>query len=107
MSTRTLIHLPKSARRGDVVEIRVTLAHPMETGYRNDAEGRRLPRNIVRRFECRYDDGLVFAADLFPAIAANPYLAFSCVATETGTLSFSWRGDHGFAHTESVTLEVT
>jgi sulfur-oxidizing protein SoxZ len=106
MSTRTLIHLPKSARRGDLVEIRVTLAHPMETGYRNDAEGRRLPRDLVRRFECHYDGELVFAADLFPAIAANPYLAFSCVATETGTLSFRWRGDNGFAHTESVKLEV-
>jgi sulfur-oxidizing protein SoxZ len=107
VTARTLIHLPKSVRRGDLVQIRVTLAHPMETGYRSDAEGRRLPRDIVRRFECRYDGELVFAADLYPAIAANPYLAFSCVATETGTLSFSWRGDNGFAHTEAVTLEVT
>ncbi len=107
MSARMPIHLTKSARRGDLVQIRVTLAHPMETGCRNDAEGRRLPRDIVRRVECRYDGELVFAADLHPAIAANPYLAFNCIAMETGTLGFSRRGDNGFAHTESVTLEVT
>jgi sulfur-oxidizing protein SoxZ len=49
----------------------------MESGFRVGAEGRRLPRDIVRRFECQLDGELVFAADLFPAIAANPYLEFS------------------------------
>jgi hypothetical protein len=57
--------------------------------WRNDAEGRRLRRDIVHRFECHYDGALVFAADLYPAIAANPYLAFSVAAVASGTLSFS------------------
>ena len=63
----------------------------METGYRVDADGRVLPRDIVRRFECRYDGELVFGADLFPAIAANPYLAFSALAVDSGTLVFLGR----------------
>ena len=107
MSTRALVHMPKTARRGELVEIRVTVQHPMETGYRRDADGRLLARNIIRRFECRYDGELVFAADLHPAIAANPFLGFSTVATVTGTFAFSWRGDHGFAHTETASLTVT
>ena len=44
--------------------------------------GQVLPRDIIRRFSCRYDGELVFSAELFPAIAANPYLAFQTVATE-------------------------
>lgn len=63
----------------------------METGYRPDASGRRLPRDIIRRFSCRQGDRLVFSADLFPAISANPYLAFHAVATESGTLTFTGR----------------
>jgi sulfur-oxidizing protein SoxZ len=50
---------------------------------------------------------LVFAADLHPAIAANPYLAFPLRATVSGTLAVSWLGDGGFNHTQSVALSVT
>jgi sulfur-oxidizing protein SoxZ len=104
---RTLINVPASARRGEVIEIRTLIAHPMETGYRPGADGRVLPRDIIRRFACRYNGELVFSAELFPAIAANPYLAFHTVATESGTLSFTWEGDRGFTQTETVALAVT
>jgi sulfur-oxidizing protein SoxZ len=106
MATRALVHLPKTARRGEIVEIRATLAHAMETGYRRDSEGRMLPRDIVRRIECRYDGELVFAADWFPAIAANPFVAFSVVAAGSAPIEIRWTGDNGFAHRETVTLTV-
>ena len=104
---RTLIHVPKSARHGEVIEVRVTIAHPMETGLRSDDQGRPLPRNIVTHFECRYNAALVFSAELYPAVAANPYLAFFVRAEASGTLAMTWRGDHGFRQTESVALQVT
>jgi sulfur-oxidizing protein SoxZ len=95
-----LIHLPARIERGSVVEIRTTLAHPMETGHRRDSGGTLLPRDIVTRFECRLDGQLVFEADLFPAIAANPYLAFPLRAERDGELRFVWEGDRGFRHQE-------
>ena len=104
---RTLITAPKTARRGEVIALRVLIAHPMETGYRPGADGQVLARDLLRRFTCRYDGELVFAADLYAAVAANPYLAFTTVATRSGTLSFTWEGDKGFAQTESVALTVT
>ena len=104
---RTLITAPRTARRGEVIEIRTLIAHAMETGLRVDAEGRKLPRDIIRRFTCRQGDELIFSAELFTAVAANPYLAFSVVATVSGTLSLTWEGDNGFVHTETLALTVT
>jgi sulfur-oxidizing protein SoxZ len=104
---RALINMPASARRGEVIEIRTLIGHPMETGYRPGAEGNVLPRNIIRRFTCRYNGEPVFSAELFPAIAANPYLAFHTVATDSGILSFTWEGDNGFVQTETVAITVT
>jgi sulfur-oxidizing protein SoxZ len=104
---RALINVPASARRGEVIEIRTLIGHPMETGYRPGAEGNVLPRNIIRRFTCRYNGEPVFSAELFPAIAANPYFAFHTVATDSGTLSFTWEGDNGFVQTETVAITVT
>jgi len=104
---RALITMPATAKRGEVVEIRTLIAHPMETGYRAGADGRTLPRDIIRRFACRYNNELVFSADLYPAISANPYLAFQVVADASGTLTFTWEGDNGFAQTESATITVS
>lgn len=106
MATRTLIHVPNPARRGEVIEIRTTLGHPMESGHRADSQGRLVPRSIVTRFECRLDGERVFGMDLYPAVAANPYVAFALRAQRSGTLVFSWEGDHGFRHSESVPLVV-
>ena len=104
---RALINAPTSARRGEVIEIRATIGHPMETGFRPGDDGKLLPRNIIRRFTCRYNGELVFSAELFSAVAANPYIAFHTVAADSGTLSLTWEGDNGFTQTERINLAVT
>jgi sulfur-oxidizing protein SoxZ len=108
---RVLINMPKTAKRGELIEIRTLIAHPMETGYRPGEDGAIQPRNLIRRLSCRYVDGReeveVFSAELFPAVAANPFISFFTVATGSGTLRFQWEGDNGFAQTESVALTVT
>ena len=107
MSTvRTLIKVPPSAKRGEVIEISTLIGHPMESGFRPGDDGKLLPRNIIRRFSCHYDEALVFSAELSPAIAANPPIVFHTVATASGTLRFSWEGDQDFRHGETVALRV-
>lgn len=93
-------------RPGDLVELRTRIAHPMETGYRRDSEGRLLPRDLLRRFECRAAGRLLFAADLHAAIAANPYIAFTLRAEGPMTLELLWLGDRGFRHVEAIRLPV-
>ena len=104
---RTLINAPSTAKRGEVSEIRATIGHPMETGFRPGDDGKILPRNLIKRFSCRYNGELVFSAELFSAVAANPYLAFHTIAVESGTLALTWEGDNAFTQTENVTLTVT
>jgi sulfur-oxidizing protein SoxZ len=103
---RALIKLPETAAPGEVIEIRTLIQHPMETGYRPGPNGRMLPRDIIRRFTCRYDGEVVFSAELHPAIAANPFISFTVVATVTGPVNFTWEGDNDFSQTETATLTV-
>ena len=79
----------------------------METGFRAGEDGKVLPRNIIQTFSCRYNGELVFSAELFSAVSANPYIAFHTVATDSGTLVLSWEGDNGFSQAESIQLAVT
>jgi len=101
-----LVKVQARARRGEVINITAMVAHPMETGFRTGENGQILPRNIVQLFVCRYDGVEVFRAEFHPAITANPYIAFTTVATRTGTLEFRWIDDRGAEVIERAALIV-
>jgi sulfur-oxidizing protein SoxZ len=103
---RALINVPPRAKRGDIIEIKTLMSHVMETGYRHTATGDVVPRDIITSFACRYNGVEVFRADLFPAIAANPFISFFTVATESGRFDFEWIGDRGFAESASASITV-
>lgn len=103
---RVLVNIPGKARAGEVIAIRALIQHPMETGYRPGADGEVAPRDIIRRFTCTYDGAVVFSAELSPAIAANPFLSFTTVATNSGPVVLRWEGDNEFAQTEMRQIEV-
>jgi sulfur-oxidizing protein SoxZ len=101
------VRVPPKAAKGEVIEIRAVITHPMESGQRVNEVGKRVPRKIINRFVCSYNGIEVFAADWFPAVTANPYLSFHTVATESGTLTFTWVDDDGSVYTATAAIEVS
>ena len=101
-----LINVPAKASRGDIIEIKTLMSHIMETGYRHLASGEVVPRDIITSFSCRYNGAEIFRADLYPAIAANPFITFFTIATESGKFEFEWIGDKGFSETASASITV-
>jgi len=89
------IQVPRETKLGELVEIRIVIQHPMETGYRHDDVGHPIKRNVINALSCRYNGEEIFRADLSSGIAANPYLQFYTVARESGELEFSWIDDEG------------
>jgi sulfur-oxidizing protein SoxZ len=101
-----LINVPAKAKRGEIIEIKTLMSHIMETGYRRTATGEIIPRNIITSFTCRHNGAEIFRADLYPAIAANPFITFFTVANESGKFDFDWIGDNGFAESASASIIV-
>jgi sulfur-oxidizing protein SoxZ len=95
-TARALINVPAKAKKGDVIEIKTLISHIMETGFRHETTGILVPRDIITTFECAYNGETIYRADFSSATAANPFLSFFTVATESGTLTFKWTGDNGF-----------
>ena len=106
MTVRALINVPKKAKRGDVIEIKTLISHVMETGFRHGTNGQAIPRDLITSFACTYDGETVFETQFYPAIAANPFVSFHTVATESGTIDFEWTGDNGFHETGSAKIAV-
>jgi sulfur-oxidizing protein SoxZ len=101
------IDVPASARRGEIIEIKTLVAHVMETGFRRTHLGVPIPRDIITTFICHYNGVEVFRAELHPSVSANPFIQFSTVATESGTLEFQWNGDNGFSAVQSARIAVS
>ena len=93
---RVLINVPKRVKRGEAFDVKLLISHPMESGQRRDANS----------FVCTYNDEEVLRADLFPAIAANPFLSFAVTARESGTLAMTFTDDHGAVQTETASVAV-
>lgn len=106
MAVKPLLSVPREVKAGVPFEVRILIQHPMETGFRRDAMGGVIARDIIHTFECSVDGEEVFAARLEPAIAANPYLVFSARLKKSGTMLLRWVDDRGVEAQERVDIRV-
>lgn len=100
------IHLPEQAKRGEEVEVRIAIRHPMETGFRRDVNGVRQQRNAIVALVCRYAGAEVLRAITSPGVSANPTLTFWLRAEKTADLEFWWIDDDDVEGTAKAKLVV-
>ena len=100
------IQLPREAKRGEVIELRIAIQHAMETGFRYDHAGRPIPKNVVNTLVARYNGAEIFRAEMGSGVAANPYVRFFTVAEASGEIEFSWVDDTGQRGSEHAAIAV-
>lgn len=96
------VRLPRSARKGEVVEIRTLIDHPMVTGLSSPA-----PRDMLAHFVARMNGETVFRCDFNNGTSANPYIVFFVRLEETGSFEFVWTHEDGTEFTSSGTVAVS
>src|SRR5262249_6524391 len=101
------IQVPGEARRGEIVDVRIAIQHPMETGFRYDSLGRRTPRNVIHTLLCGYGGVGVSGAEMGAGMAANPFLRFSVRARETGDIECRWTDSESVSGSVSARVPVT
>lgn len=106
MSMLARVQVPAQARRGEIIQIRIAIRHPMETGYRPDNFGRRIPKNVINTLSCRYNGVEVFRAEMGSGISANPLLQFHVRAEDSGEFVFDWVDDSGQRGSERAPIAV-
>jgi sulfur-oxidizing protein SoxZ len=83
----------KTPKKSEIVTVRVIVQHPMETGFRKDADGKEVRQKIINRFECTLNGKPVLLWTPGTGISANPYLEFRFKAEEAGDLKMVWTDD--------------
>jgi sulfur-oxidizing protein SoxZ len=101
------IQVPEKAKLGELIEIKTSISHIMETGDRKDAKtGQFVPRRIVNTFAAKFNGKEIFRAKLQPAISANPFIGFFMKVPGPGEFEFTWVEDGGAVVSEKVKLAL-
>jgi sulfur-oxidizing protein SoxZ len=61
---------------GDVADVRVLMAHPMETGQRKGPDGKLVPLHFIQTITAQLNGKPVFQAEVSQAISRNPVFGF-------------------------------
>ena len=100
------VKVPKKVARGDIIQVKSLLSHPMESGHRQGADGGLVPRQIIHKFTCKVNGVDAFSMDLEPAVSSNPYISFMLKIEEDSELSFEWHDDNGDIYTKTSNVKV-
>lgn len=86
----------RATLRGDVADVRVLFAHPMETGMRKDPKGVLIPPHFIQTVVIRHNDTTVLNADWSQAVARNPLLGIRIRGAKLGDrISVAWTDNKG------------
>ena len=95
----------RATLQGDVADVRVLMAHPMETGQRKDAAGKIVPLHFIQSIAAQLNGKTVFTADVSQAVSRNPVFAFKVKGAKAGDkLSVSWLDNMGDKRTDEVVI---
>lgn len=95
----------RATATGDKVEVKILMAHPMETGQRKNPDGTTVPAHYIDRVAVTCKDRTVLSADWGPAVSKNPYLSFRFRGAAKGdTLSVTWVDTQGDTRTDEATI---
>ena len=97
----------RATLQGDVVDVRVLMAHPMETGQRKDAAGKLVLLHFIQTITAQLNGKTVFSADISQAVSRNPVFAFKVKGAKAGDkLSVTWQDNMGEKRTDEVVIRA-
>ena len=95
----------RAAAKEGVTEVRVLMAHVMETGQRKDASGALIPAHFITELSAKHNDKLVLSAEFGPSVSTNPYLAFKFKGGAKGDkLVVTWVDNKGDTRSDEVQI---
>ncbi|MFA5940342.1 MAG: thiosulfate oxidation carrier complex protein SoxZ [Sinimarinibacterium sp.] len=95
----------RATMAGDKVDVKILMAHPMETGLRKNPDGTTVPEHYIDTVTVSCKGKTVLSADWGPAVSKNPYLAFRFSGAAKGDMvSVTWKDTRGETRTDEAAI---
>lgn len=87
------------------VNVKILMAHEMETGQRKDSAGKPIPAHFIQHVTATWQGKVVLSATWGPAIAKNPFLEFNFKGGKKGDkIEITWTDNKGDKRTDESTI---
>ena len=95
----------RATLQGDVADVRILMAHPMETGTRRDAKGELVPLHFIRSVAVTHNGKPVLDAQWSQAVSRNPFLGVRVKGARAGDkIGVTWVDNKGDKRTDEATV---
>ena len=95
----------RAQTKDGLTEVRVLMAHIMETGQRKDSSGNVIPAHYIEDVTATVGDRTVLSAKWGPAISQNPFLHFKYKGAKAGdTIKVTWKDNKGETRTDEAKI---
>lgn len=95
----------RAAAKDGVADVRVLMAHEMETGQRKDASGKLIPAWHITEVTAALNGKPVLRCHWGPAISKNPFLQFKVTGAKAGDkITVNWVDNRGDKRTDEATV---
>ncbi len=96
----------KAKQKGDLVQVKALMKHPMETGQRKDKEGNKIPAHHITEVTVSAGDKPMVTAHFGTAVSKNPYISLYLSGPQKGdTLQISWIDTSGETASTDVVVK--
>ena len=98
----------RATLQGDVADVRILMAHPMETGQRKDAKGEIVPAHFIRNVLVTHNGKPVLDAQWSQAVSRNPFLGLRVKGARAGDkISVTWVDNQGDKRTDETAVAAS
>jgi len=96
----------RAKKKGDAVQVKAIITHPMETGTRKDkTTGEILPQHFIQEIVCKHNGEEVMTMEWAPTVSKNPFIEFYFEGGASGdAVELSWKDNKG--ETASATTKI-
>ena len=95
----------RATMAGDKVEVKVLMAHEMESGQRKDANGKTVPAWFIQSVTATHNGRTVLSAEWGPAVSKNPFLSFRFSGGKVGDkVVITWTDSRGEKRSDEATI---
>ena len=93
--------------QGDIADIRVLMAHPMETGQRKDPQGKNIPVHFIQNIAITLNGKTVMEGQVSQAISRNPVFAIKVKGAKAGDkVAVIWTDNKGDKRSDEATVSA-
>ena len=96
--------VPTTIRRGDVIDVRALVEHPMATGLFRDPDGHPIPAHFINDVSVTYGDREVAHFVWTSGISRDPFVEFPLRADREAPLAFTWKDNRGGVYSQRVDI---